>query len=254
MRFRCLAYNIGGGYADKLEALYAVLAQAQPDLAALTEANDRVVIRSLAERLGLVYVWEPGSGTNHVATLSRYPIVESHIHRTPPLTQAALETTLDTPGARISVYNIHFLPYLLLPFEIRRWQAVGKLLDIIRQRPPGPHLIVGDLNAIAPGDRVLQRRNPPRMRRVMALQFNLIFHFALARLLSAGYVDCFRHLHSQADGFTWMPTNRTTRYDYILAHPTLAPALRACRVVEDVEAVNSASDHLPVLAEFELGV
>lgn len=254
MLFRCLAYNIGGGHAHQCEALYAVLAEAQPDLAALTEANDLAVIKNLAERLGLTYVWERGSGTNHVATLSRHPLVESRIHRTPPLTQAALETKVETPVARISIYNVHFLPYLLLPFEIRRWQAVGKLLGLIRQRPPGPHLIMGDLNAIAPGDRVLQKNNPPRMRRVMMLQFNLIFHFALSRLLRAGYVDCFRRQHPQDDGFTWMPTNRTTRYDYILADPTLAPALRACRVVEAGEEVNVASDHLPVLAEFELGV
>jgi exodeoxyribonuclease-3 len=127
-------------------------------------------------------------------------------------------------------------------------------LNIIQQRAPGPHLIVGDLNTIAPGDRVLQHRNPPRMRRVMALQFNMIFHFTLARLRRAGYVDCFRQLHPTNDGFTWMPTNRTTRYDYVLADPTLAPALRACWVMEDVEAVKVASDHLPLLAEFELGV
>jgi endonuclease/exonuclease/phosphatase family metal-dependent hydrolase len=29
--------------------------------------------------------------------------------------------------------------------------------------------------------------------------------------------------------------------------------LRACRVVDDIQAVNVASDHLPVLAEFEMG-
>ena len=116
MLFRCLAYNIGGGCAEKLDTLYTVLAHAQPDLAALTEANDPVVIKDLAERVGLAYVWERGSGTNHVATLSRYPMIESHIHRTPPLTQAALETKVDTPAARTSIYNVHFLPYLLLPF------------------------------------------------------------------------------------------------------------------------------------------
>jgi exodeoxyribonuclease III len=253
MRFRCLAYNIDGGGAEKLDALSDVLAYTAADLMALTEANDLAVIKELAGRMGLVYVWEPGSGTNHVATLSRFPIVASQMHRRPPLTQAALETKVETPAARISIYNIHFLPYLLLPFELRRWQAVGKLLSIIQQRPPGPHLILGDLNAIAPGDRVLQRRNPPRMRRVMALQFNVIFRFALSRLLRAGYVDCFRRLNPTEDGFTWMATNRTTRYDYVLADPTLALALRACRVVDEVEAVQVASDHLPLLAEFELG-
>lgn len=151
------------------------------------------------------------------------------------------------------MFNIHFLPYLLLPFEIRRWQAVGKLLEVIRARRPGAHLILGDLNAIAPGDHVLQRNNPPGMRRIMRLQLNLIFRLAIPRLIRAGYLDCFRRLHPSEAGFTWMPGNRTTRYDYILADPTLAPALRACRVVDDIAAVNVASDHFPLLAEFELG-
>jgi exonuclease III len=253
MRFRCLAYNIGGGCAEKFEALQAVLAHTQPDLAALTEANDPDVIRALAQRLEMAYVWEQGSGTNHVATLSRFPILASRIHRTPPLTQAALETKVETPAVRITLYNVHFLPYLLLPFEIRRWQAVGKLLGLIRREAPGPHLILGDLNAVAPGDRVLHRNNPRRMQRVMAWQFNLVFHFALTRLLRAGYVDCFRRLQPTLDGFTWMSTNRTTRYDYVLADPTLAPALRTCRVVDEIEAVRTASDHLPLLAEFDLG-
>jgi len=146
------------------------------------------------------------------------------------------------------------LPYLLLPYEIRRWQAVGQLLDVIGSRRPGPHLILGDLNAIAPHDRVLQRNNPPRMRRVMALQLNLIFRLAIPRLLRAGYVDCFRRLHpaEREDGFTWRPGNRTTRYDYILADPTLARSLHDCRVVDNIEAVNIASDHLPLLAKFDV--
>lgn len=249
---RCLTYNIDCGPPDRLDMFAAVLAHAQADIITLCEANDEAVVAALAGRLGLHHVWAQGSGDRHVATLSRYPILEWHIHRTPPLTQAALETRLDLGTGTLSVYNVHFLPFLLLPFEVRRWQAVGKLLQIIRARPAEPHLIMGDLNAIAPRDRVLQRNNPRRMQRIMALQLNLIFRLALPRLLNAGYVDCFRHLHPNEDGFTWMPGNRTTRYDYILADATLAAALRCCRIIDDIEAVNSASDHFPLLAEFTL--
>src|SRR6185503_7863355 len=133
------------------------------------------VVTTLAERLGLYHIWAEGSGDRHIAMLSRFPILEWQIYRKPPLTQAVLETKLALPAGVISVYNAHFLPTLLLPFEIRRWQAVGKLLGIVRQQQPGAHLILGDLNAIAPGDRVLQRNNPPRMQRIMALQLNIIF-------------------------------------------------------------------------------
>jgi endonuclease/exonuclease/phosphatase family metal-dependent hydrolase len=251
---RFLTYNLCFGGTDRQQAIYTVLAHINADVIALTEADDPEVVTTLANRLGLNPIWSEGSGDRHIATLSRYPIREWRIYRKPPLTQAVLETSLDLAGAAISVYNVHLLPYLLLPFEFRRWQAVGKLLEIIRSRRPGPHLIMGDLNAVAPGDRPLQHHNPARMRRTMALQLNMIFRLALPRLLKAGYVDCFRQTSPHADGFTWMPGNRTTRYDYILANPAMASALRRCRVIDDIEAVQVASDHLPLLAEFDLNL
>jgi len=291
---RVLAYNLYLGGTDRVDAILAVLRHVDADVIALTEADDARVVATLAEGLGLHHIWERGSGDRHIATLSRFPIVESRIYNTPPLTQAVLETRVELPhpptpspgdsssvarrggdsppsspetgnfvsgdanagrgGEAITLYNVHLLPYLLLPYEIRRWQAVGKLLGAIVSRRPGAHLILGDLNAIAPRDRVLRRDNPPRMRRMMALQLNVVFRLAIPRLLRAGYVDCFRRLHpaEREDGFTWRPGNRTTRYDYILADPVMAPALRGCRVVDDIEAVNIASDHFPLLAEFDL--
>ncbi|MBE7470302.1 MAG: endonuclease/exonuclease/phosphatase family protein [Anaerolineales bacterium] len=249
---RVLTYNLYFGGTDRLEEIYTVLAHVGADIIGLTEADDPAVVAALAARLGLHHIWAKGSGDRHIATLSRYPIAEWQIYRTPPLTQAVLETKLALPNGAISVYNAHFLPTLLLPFEVRRWQAVGKLLQVIQSRRPGAHLIMGDLNAIARGDRVLQRNNPARMRRLMALQLNMIFRLALPRLLKAGYTDCFRHLHPHDDGFTWMPGNLTTRYDYILADPAMTARLQTCRVIDNIEAVCTASDHLPLLAEFKL--
>lgn len=248
---RVVTYNIYLGSPDRLEPIYRVLAAVNGDIIALTEADNPEVVAELARRLGLYHVWAQGSGSRHIATLSRYPILGWHIYNTPPLTQAALETTVDAPGAPLTLYNIHFLPFLLLPFEIRRWQAVGKLLEVIGRQNPGGHLIVGDLNAIAPGDRVLQDKNPPRMRRVMLLQLRQIFRLAVPRLLKAGYIDCFRALHPAEDGFTWYPGNPTTRYDYILADPTMASRLQQCWVVDNVPGLVEASDHMPLVADFK---
>lgn len=248
---RVVTYNIYLGGTSRDEAIYQVLAHTKADVVALTEADDADLVADLAHRLDMYHVWARGSGNRHIATLSRFPVLEWHIYNTPPLTQAALETTLDFPGLPVTIYNLHLLPYLLLPFEFRRRQAVGKLLQIIAARRPGPHLIMGDLNAIAPGDRVLQRKNPPRMRHIMALQLGCIFRLAIPRLLDAGYTDCFRYLRPRADGFTWYPGNPTTRYDYIFADAALASKLQTCRVIDDVEAVTIASDHLPLLASFE---
>jgi exodeoxyribonuclease-3 len=251
VELRVLSYNLEFGGRSQLEAITALLAHVDADIVALTEADDRRVVETLATRLNLHHVWAEGSGDRHIATLSRFPIVDWKIYNRPPLTQAVLETRIGGLSGPLTIYNVHFLPYLLLPFEVRRWQAVGKLLALIRAKEPGAHLIVGDLNSIAPGDRVLQRRNPPRMKRVMALQLRIIFRLAIARLLRNGYVDCFRHLHPGEDGFTWNTTVRTTRYDYILADKAMAGRLRTCKVVEGIDAVYHASDHFPLLATFE---
>jgi exonuclease III len=76
----------------------------------------------------------------------------------------------------------------------------------------------------------------------------------VARLLEAGYADCFRRLHPRATGYTcatWMPA---ARVDYVFADPLMAAHLKRCEVVggrrwPDREAT-IASDHHPLVAEF----
>ncbi len=247
---KVLTYNLEFGGRDRLEAIYELLAHINADVIGLTEADDPEVVQTLAKRLDLHHAWGRGSGERHIALLSRYPIQQWQVYNEPPLTQAALGAQLQLPTGPIAIYVVHFLPFLLLPFEIRRWQAVGKLLEIIHGQPAVPHLIIGDINAIGPGDRVLQHKNPARMRRVMLLQLRLIFRLAIPRLLRAGYTDCFRHLYPHEDGFTWWTINPTTRYDYIFADPQMLLRLQACRVVDDHPAIHHASDHFPLLAEF----
>jgi exonuclease III len=245
-------YNLEFGGRDQIEAIQAVLAHTQADIVGLTEADDAAVVAALAGRLHYHHIWAEGSGDRHIALLSRYPVLDWHIYNRQPLTQAVLQTTVAGPDGRLTLYTVHFLPYLLLPFELHRWRAVGALLKLIQQQPPGPHLIIGDLNAVGPGDRVLQHLNPPRMRRTMRWQLGIVFKLAVPRLLRAGYVDCFRYLHPHDDGFTWYTRGRrTTRYDYILADAAMSGRLRACRVVDDNEAIPQASDHFPLLAEFD---
>ncbi len=268
--FTVMTYNLLNGGAGREQEISEVIASVRPHAAVLTEADDPQVVSALAERHGMQPLWAKGSGDRHIALLSRLPILSWKAYNRPPLTQAVLQATLDLsqhvekPHVRVTLYGLHLLPYLLLPFEVRRAQALGALLELIYQNPAIPHLILGDVNSIAPGDRVLQRRNPARMRRVMALQGRLIFRLAIPRLLKAGYVDCYRGLHphalktqgsespDKADGFTWKTGNRTSRYDYVFADPKLARALKFCRVVDDIPEVESASDHYPLAATFDL--
>jgi exonuclease III len=252
MTLSVATYNLEFGGREQIEAIQTVLAHMDADIVGLTEADDAEVVVTLAERLNYHHVWAEGSGDRHIALLSRYPVQDWRIYNRQPLTQAVLQTTVEGPNGRLTLYTVHFLPYLLLPFELHRWRAVGALIKLIRQQQPGPHLILGDLNAIGSGDRVLQDLNPIRMQRTMRWQLGIVFKLAIPRLLRAGYVDCFRHLHPRNDGFTWYTRqHRTTRYDYILADETIIGRLRTCRVVDDHEAIPQASDHFPLLAEFD---
>lgn len=76
---------------------------------------------------------------------------------------------------------------------------------------------------------------------------------SIALLQRAGYVDCFRHLHPDDPGLTCPALMPAGRIDFIFASPELAPRLRACRIVQEGNGVRGAeaSDHLPVLAEFD---
>lgn len=253
---RILTFNLDGGRPEQVDALYGILADCRPDVAALNEADHEETVAALAERLGMVYAWANGSGNRHVATLSRFPILEWQIYNRKPLTQAALETVLDyRPGSGrpLVLYNVHFRPDPLWHYEGMRWLAAGKLLSIIGRRPAGPSVIAGDLNSYGLGDslnlEVILRYTSPRYRRLLAWQGYRIWRLALPRLLRAGYTDCFRQLHPDEAGYTFTRHQiPVSRVDYILANRSLTPALRCCRPITHPP---SPSDHFPLLAEFE---
>lgn len=72
-------------------------------------------------------------------------------------------------------------------------------------------------------------------------------------LRRAGYVDSFRRANARAWGFTCPAKAPAGRIDYIFASPELAGRLSSCYVVTEGNGVpgEKASDHLPVLAEFD---
>ena len=74
----------------------------------------------------------------------------------------------------------------------------------------------------------------------------------IALMHQAGYVDCYRHVHPHAYGYTCPSAAPAGRIDFIFANPLLAPRLETCLPVlgsDDVPA-RLASDHLAVTAEF----
>ena len=78
----------------------------------------------------------------------------------------------------------------------------------------------------------------------------------IRQLQNADYSDCFRQLHPDEKGFTCPAAAPAGRIDYIFADPVLAKRLQQCEVILGSDGLkgDEASDHLPVLAEFGIGV
>ena len=96
----------------------------------------------------------------------------------------------------------------------------------------------------------------PEHRGVDRLLGRAIERWTVPRLLGAGYVDCYRHLHPRAHGYTcatWMPA---ARIDYVFASPEAFPLVTGCDVLTGrgraAREVASASDHFPVYADLSL--
>lgn len=114
----------------------------------------------------------------------------------------------------------------------------------------GACLIAGDFNAVDPTDRVLMDEVPLHVKNMLRLQGGRVLRMAMTKMRSTPYTDCFRHLHPSADGYTFPTPKPNVRFDYIFMSAGLKSKLRSCDVVMDIPAVQKASDHDPVVAEY----
>ena len=158
---RILSYNILVGGKRRVDQLTKIMSSTQPDIVGLVEATSRQTIEEIANRLGMQYRMS-GSYTHgedwQTALLSRLPIVETHVYKrsdrlTHPLFEACLE---EEDGRKLTV----FITHLAAAFSqgrggdsIRR-REVQEILRIMTPKQGTPHLLMGDFNAIAPGDRL----------------------------------------------------------------------------------------------------
>src|SRR5258708_5540890 len=72
------------------------------------------------------------------------------------------------------------------------------------------------------------------------------------QLQKVGYVDCFRQVNPQMEGFTCPAANPAGRIDFIFASPELAQRLLNSDVVTEGDGIcaKQASDHFAIYAEF----
>ena len=218
-----------------------------PDVAVILEAvgwRTRKRGEAIAGPLGgTIYFCRARSGFD-LAVITKLPARNVRTHRGLNLFHGLI--TLDLDLGHDSWLRLH-ATHLSPVGEERREGEVRKILEDISPPEGFPEVILGDLNTIRLGDTVegvpvrevtpgvgpiwRQDKVPPR---------------AVDLLAEEGWLDLFRRLHPDEEGYTFPTTRPVARYDYVFGNEAFQEQ------VEDVEVLRSSpwadlSDHLPLL-------
>ncbi|MGN6562358.1 MAG: endonuclease/exonuclease/phosphatase family protein [Thermomicrobiales bacterium] len=240
---KVLSYNILNGGEERLPAIAAIVKREQPDAVALIEANSRANAAWLADELGMTMLFGEANCPYHIAWLSRLPIQRSENYRRPILAKTLFAIEVVWEGRPLRLFATHLAssheahpPVVEMPV----------ILDVLRAFTDQPQLLVGDFNALRPGD---PTGTPPSGVVKWGDAATAAPRAAIQLLLDAGYTDCYRMLHPQQPGYTYPTDLPWMRLDYAFASPRLAARLHACEIITGEQAVH-ASDHFPIAVEF----
>src|SRR5689334_10800013 len=194
---KVLSYNILMGGEDRLPLIAEVLREARPDAVALLEANSRANAETLAGELGMALAFGEANSAFHVAWLSRLPIHRAANHRRPVLAKTLLEIEVggEEPPLRLFATHLASRHDGSSPVD-----EIAAILDVLRPLGDTPHLLVGDFNALRPGDPV---GAPPPGTAKRGDALDGAERPAIGQLEDAGYMDCYRALHPDAPGYTY---------------------------------------------------
>lgn len=241
---RILSYNIMRGGAGREQTLAGIITACAPDLVIFQEANRPSVVEDLAARCGMAHC--AASPGHSLAYMSRVEIA-SHVWRRVRWAKRAYLELVTADG--VTVYGVHLSAVHSNLTEQRRAYELRALLGSIDRHQPGFHVITGDFNTLAPGERLDMSRLPPRIRAFAWITGKTIRWVTIRLMLEDGYADGYRTLHPDEEGSTFPSWDPHVRLDYAFLPATFATKLKSCEVVRGVPALREASDHLPLLLE-----
>ncbi|MBN9388469.1 MAG: endonuclease/exonuclease/phosphatase family protein [Chloroflexi bacterium] len=252
---KVMTYNIKDGGEDFLAELGEILVEAGPDIVAIEEANDEFVFESLAALLGFEHVLGEGNRGYHVGIISRYPILKSQNHGgTSEFFHTMVEAQIAAPGYPLTVFAAHLYPGYGVAHEQHRVEEVRAILGYMTSQRENPCLLVGDFNTVSPQDNLTSEEWPWPYRQQMRAQEEGIGRKAIQAVLDNSLTDCFRAIFPDSGeypGYTLPAPRPDVRLDYIFANNLMLERLDSCQVWL-ANPAPKASDHLPLLAEFNI--
>ena len=244
MSLRFLSYNIRYGGTGREAKLASVIRTCAPDVVVLQEATDPGVVARVAQKAEFPH-W--GSRAGHsTGFLSRVPVVHHAWHSARGAKHPYLEVVLDEPYPRI--FGLHLSAWFSKWSERRRAREIQLLLDGIREHQEGFHIIAGDFNALAPGERLELAQMPRWIRAMVWVSGRDIARDTIQVMLNERYVDVWRKLHPTGDGHTFPTWGAHVRLDYMFTPDRYASRIAECTVVKEAPDAPAASDHFPLFA------
>lgn len=283
---RVMTYNVHGWRTTdgrpNLDALLRTIRIARPDIIGLNEVfhprrtdelpdsestsgSALAALEALAMSLEMSYLFGPcmrwpaqddmPANAYGNALLSKYPILAGAAHHLTAVEgkeqRGLLEGRVQLPdGKTFTIYATH-LDHTSEEARLTQLRALRSWTVRDRNRP---HVVMGDFNAISPWDFEQSQVNLGELShhaKGSNLGGDTDGPQVVLQMEKAGYTDAYR-LCGKPGAQTFIPkTNPPIRIDYIFMSAPLVPALVECEIVDEPPGTE-ASDHRPVVAEFDL--
>jgi endonuclease/exonuclease/phosphatase family metal-dependent hydrolase len=245
---KLLSYNIRFGGRGRESRLAEVIRAVAPDLVVFQEAIDPGVIESLS-RLTELPFWAARQA-HSIGYISRIEIAHHEWHYPRGAKHSFLEIV--PAGTETRVFGLHLSAVFSKWGERRRAREIQALLKGIKRHQEGLHIIAGDFNALAPGERLDVRRMPAWIRALIWISGREIQRETIQSMLDANYRDSYRLLHPKDDGCTFPTWDPHLRLDYVFVPAQFADRVKSCDVLREPAEVGLASDHFPLLSRIDI--
>lgn len=265
-----MTYNMLTAPGPRLQVLTGVVRDLGPDILALQEITDLAGLLAMSAALGMFPVIgfangpetmhpdpagpvpaDPGrTDLEHVAVLTRFPVVRTEVHHGDPTVafRPVLEVQVAVPGlGPIEILAVHLRAFAGPEGDHVKMREVQSLVGRLRSPSRLPlTCVMGDMNAWMPGE----GERTDAHRQAPADHMADIEGAVLDAIRRCGVEDAWRLVAAsprEVPG-TVLSTGGWSPVDHILLTPGLAA--RVVHVeVPDGPALREASDHLPVLVD-----
>lgn len=240
---RVMSYNIRYGGVGKVEELAEVIRAVDADVVMLQEATHPEIVARLAAAAGY-----PQHASRHAYStgfISRTAVASHQWHQPRGARHAFLELVLADTGTRL--FGLHLSAWFSKWSERRRHFEIRALLEGIKEHQHGFHVLLGDFNALAPGERLVVEKMPRWIRAMVWVSGNDIARDTIQEMLDAKYADLWRRLHPEDLGYTFPTWDPHVRLDYAFVPAAYADRVSAFEIVEAPPVVKTASDHHPIV-------